>query len=194
MSSWIRRTAYARSLSQDAAAKGRFIPIVPSLRTLLDSVTSRFFGGPQTVPPPLAQPRRADLELLAELADQSKLRPIIDRVFPPQKLPQRIVTSKKAARVAASCFASAVKRLRLRLNGKTRHRHGGESPRPVREKIGPALMPSIPTHRTAARQGTKMSPDEPRSPSGHKPPPFDQSSQTACRRQPPSRDHGTDRT
>ncbi|HND12588.1 MAG TPA: NAD(P)-dependent alcohol dehydrogenase [Pseudomonadota bacterium] len=62
--------------------KGRFIPIVPSLRTLLDSVTSRFFGGPQTVPPPLAQPRRADLELLAELADQSKLRPIIDRVFP----------------------------------------------------------------------------------------------------------------
>ncbi len=62
--------------------QGRFIPIVPSVRTLWDSITSRFFGGPQTVPPPLAQPRRADLELLAELAESGKLRPVIDRVFP----------------------------------------------------------------------------------------------------------------
>ena len=62
--------------------QGRFIPIVPSVRTLWDSITSRFFGGPQTVPPPLAQPRRDDLELLAELAESGKLRPVIDRVFP----------------------------------------------------------------------------------------------------------------
>lgn len=62
--------------------QGRFIPIVPSLRTLWDSVTSRFFGGPQTVPPPLAQARRADLELIAELAETGKLRPVLDRVFP----------------------------------------------------------------------------------------------------------------
>ncbi|MFO0619967.1 MAG: NAD(P)-dependent alcohol dehydrogenase [Polyangia bacterium] len=62
--------------------QGRFIPIVPSLRTLWNSITSRFFGGPQTVPPPLAQPRRADLELLAELAETGKLRPVLDRVFP----------------------------------------------------------------------------------------------------------------
>lgn len=62
--------------------QGRFIPIVPSGRTLWDSITSRLFGGPQTVPPPLAQPRRADLELLAELAESGKLRPVIDRVFP----------------------------------------------------------------------------------------------------------------
>ena len=62
--------------------QGRFITIVPSVRTLWDSITSRFFGGPQTVPPPLAQPRRADLELLAELAESGKLRPVIDRVFP----------------------------------------------------------------------------------------------------------------
>ena len=34
------------------------------------------------MPPPLAQPRRADLELLAELAETGKLRPVLDRVFP----------------------------------------------------------------------------------------------------------------
>ena len=62
--------------------QGRFIPIVPSGRALWDSLTSRFFGGPQAVPPPLAQPRRADLELLAELADTGKLRPVIDRIYP----------------------------------------------------------------------------------------------------------------
>jgi NADPH:quinone reductase-like Zn-dependent oxidoreductase len=62
--------------------QGRFIPIVPSGRALWDSLVSRFFGGPQAVPPPLVQPRRADLELLVELAETGKLRPVIDRVFP----------------------------------------------------------------------------------------------------------------
>lgn len=62
--------------------QGRFIPIVPSGRALWDSLMSRFFGGPQTVPPPLVQPRRSDLELLTELADSGKLRPVIDKIFP----------------------------------------------------------------------------------------------------------------
>lgn len=62
--------------------KGRFVSIVPSGRALWDSFVSLLAGGPRAVPPPLSQPRKTDLELLSELAETGKLRPVIDRVFP----------------------------------------------------------------------------------------------------------------
>ncbi|HMU40367.1 MAG TPA: NAD(P)-dependent alcohol dehydrogenase [Pseudomonadota bacterium] len=62
--------------------KGIFVPVVPSVRTLWDSFVGRFSDGPKTVPPPLSQPSRADLEWLCDLASQGKLRPVVDRVFP----------------------------------------------------------------------------------------------------------------